>query len=121
MGHNDLGDHYYYLGDVQNAFKCYTNAREYLTIPIHIIEMCRHAVETSMELGKAETVVSYVAKLRQVPTSAEKAEVLTVLPAIQGVMDMEASNFKNAANHFLSIPFDQHGKIWKVGSIFAYF
>lgn len=45
MGHNDLGDHYYYLGDLLHALKCYTNARDYLTIPVHMIEMCMNAIK----------------------------------------------------------------------------
>ncbi|RLN10639.1 hypothetical protein BBJ28_00005218 [Nothophytophthora sp. Chile5] len=40
MGHNDLGDFYYQLGDLPAALKSFAQARDYCTTDKHIIEMC---------------------------------------------------------------------------------
>lgn len=45
MGYNDLGDHHYFMGDLNAALKCYSNAKDYLTIPTHIIEMCMNVIQ----------------------------------------------------------------------------
>lgn len=69
--------------------------------------------QTSMEIDGHPFIQSYVAKIRQVPTVAEKTNTLSLLPVILGMLDIEASSFKNAANHLLQIPFDQCAHIWK--------
>ena len=40
MGHNDLGDHYYNMGDLSNALKSYMRTRDYCTTPKHVVDMC---------------------------------------------------------------------------------
>lgn len=40
MGHNDLGELYYQLGDLPAALKSFAQARDYCTTDKHIIEMC---------------------------------------------------------------------------------
>lgn len=45
IGHLELGDHFYKTGDLTSALKCYSNTREYLTIPAHIVEMCLKVIE----------------------------------------------------------------------------
>ena len=114
MGYNELGDHYYYLGDLEKALKSYTQARDYLTIPSHIIEMCLKVIQTSMEARDYATIQTYITKLRQVPANLEKANSMSTISVIQGVVDMENRQFKSAAAYFLSISFDQTIHLWKV-------
>ena len=46
-GHDDLGDHYLDQGDLSNALKCYSRARDYCTSPKHIINMCLNVIKVS--------------------------------------------------------------------------
>jgi hypothetical protein len=45
MGQNDLGEHFYRVGDLTSALKCFINTRDYLTSPMHIVDMCCRVVE----------------------------------------------------------------------------
>lgn len=49
MGHNDLGEFYYQLGDLPAALKSFAQARDYCTTDKHIIEMCLNVSKVSYE------------------------------------------------------------------------
>jgi COP9 signalosome complex subunit 1 len=49
MGLNDLADHYYETGDLQNALKYYTKSREYCTTSSHIMEMYQNVIKVCDE------------------------------------------------------------------------
>ena len=44
-GHDDLGDHYLDCGDLANAMKCYSRARDYCTTGRHVINMCLNVIK----------------------------------------------------------------------------
>lgn len=44
-GHDDLGDHYLDCGDLNNALKCYSRARDYCTSGKHVINMCLNVIK----------------------------------------------------------------------------
>ncbi|XP_012590196.1 PREDICTED: COP9 signalosome complex subunit 1, partial [Condylura cristata] len=44
-GHDDLGDHYLDCGDLSNALKCYSRARDYCTSAKHVINMCLNVIK----------------------------------------------------------------------------
>ena len=46
-GHDDLGDHYLLCGDLHNALKCYSRARDYCTNAKHVISMCINVIKVS--------------------------------------------------------------------------
>jgi COP9 signalosome complex subunit 1 len=45
MGHNDLGDFYYEMGDLALALKSFAQARDYCTTDKHIIDMCFNVIK----------------------------------------------------------------------------
>lgn len=47
-GHDDLGDHYLDCGDLSNALKCYSRARDYCTSAKHVINMCLNVIKVSL-------------------------------------------------------------------------
>lgn len=49
-GHDDLGDHYLDCGDLNNALKCYSRARDYCTSGKHIVNMCINVIKVSWSL-----------------------------------------------------------------------
>jgi COP9 signalosome complex subunit 1 len=51
MGHNDLGELYYQLGDLPAALKSFAQARDYCTTDKHIIEMCLNVSKVCWESG----------------------------------------------------------------------
>lgn len=48
-GHDDLGDHYLDCGDLSNALKCYSRARDYCTSAKHVINMCLNVIKVSWD------------------------------------------------------------------------
>ena len=46
-GHDELGDHYLDYGDLSNALKCYSRARDYCTSSKHVIHMCLNVIKVS--------------------------------------------------------------------------
>ncbi|KAF3845679.1 hypothetical protein F7725_002757 [Dissostichus mawsoni] len=64
-GHDDLGDHYLDCGDLSNALKCYSRARDYCTSAKHVINMCLNVIKNWSH------VLSYVNKAESTPEIAE--------------------------------------------------
>lgn len=65
MGHNDLGDLYYDQGDLQNALKSYTRARDYCTSAAHVMQMCLNIIKVTVELGNYSHMSSFIKKAEQ--------------------------------------------------------
>ena len=50
-GHDDLGDHYLDCGDLSNALKCYSRARDYCTSAKHVINMCLNVIKVCLRVS----------------------------------------------------------------------
>ena len=66
-GHDDLGDHFLDCGDLANALKCYSRARDYCTSGRHVVNMCVNVIKVSVFLQNWSHVVSYVNKAMATP------------------------------------------------------
>ena len=44
-GHDDLAEHYLDSGDLTNALKCFSRARDYCTSAKHVINMCLNVIK----------------------------------------------------------------------------
>uniref|UniRef100_A0A3Q3L6Q7 G protein pathway suppressor 1 n=1 Tax=Labrus bergylta TaxID=56723 RepID=A0A3Q3L6Q7_9LABR len=94
-GHDDLGDHYLDCGDLSNALKCYSRARDYCTSAKHVINMCLNVIKVSVYLQNWSHVLSYVNKAESTPEIAEQRgerdsqnqAVLTKLKCAAGKME----------------------------------
>ncbi|XP_048653037.1 COP9 signalosome complex subunit 1 isoform X5 [Marmota marmota marmota] len=112
-GHDDLGDHYLDCGDLSNALKCYSRARDYCTSAKHVINMCLNVIKVSVYLQNWSHVLSYVSKAESTPEIAERGErdsqtqgVLTKLKCAAGLAELAARKYKQAAKCFLLASFD---------------
>lgn len=70
-GHDDLGDHYLNSGDLSNALKCYSRARDYCTSGKHVVNMCLNVIKVSIYLRNWSHVLSYVSKAESTPDFSE--------------------------------------------------
>lgn len=70
-GHDDLGDHHLSCGDLSNALKCYSRARDYCTSGKHVVNMCLNVIKVSIYLQNWSHVQSYVSKAESTPDFAE--------------------------------------------------
>ena len=48
-GHDDLAEHYLDSGDLSNALKCFSRARDYCTSAKHVINMCLNVIKVSKD------------------------------------------------------------------------
>ncbi|KAF4524160.1 hypothetical protein B566_EDAN010615 [Ephemera danica] len=83
-GHDDLGDHYLDCGDLSNALKCYSRARDYCTSGKHVVNMCLNVIK-----GKESNQT-----------------VLTRLKCAAGLAELTGRKYKTAAKHFLQANLD---------------
>ncbi|KAL3876179.1 hypothetical protein ACJMK2_034050 [Sinanodonta woodiana] len=110
-GHDDLGDHYLDCGDLSNALKCYSRARDYCTSPKHVVNMCLNVIKVSVYLQNWSHVQSYVNKAEATPELTEHGKdggqlVLTKLKCAAGLADLATKKYKSAAKYFLQASFD---------------
>ncbi|KAK2119463.1 cop9 signalosome complex subunit, partial [Saguinus oedipus] len=106
-GHDNLGDHYLDCGDLSNALKCYSRARDYCT-------SAKHVIKVSVYLQSWSHVLSYVSKAESTPEIAEQRgerdsqtqAILTKLKCAAGLAELAARKYKQAAKCFLLASFD---------------
>lgn len=111
-GHDDLGDHYLNCGELSNALKCYSRARDYCTSGKHVVNMCLNVIKVSVYLQNWSHVLSYCSKAESTPDFAEgngkdaNQSILTRLRCAGGLAELASRKYKNAAKLFLSANFD---------------
>ncbi|XP_026480669.1 COP9 signalosome complex subunit 1-like isoform X2 [Ctenocephalides felis] len=111
-GHDDLGDHYMDCGDLSNALKCYSRARDYCTSGKHVLNMCLNVIKVSVYLQNWSHVLSYVSKAESTPDFAEvlgkdlNQMITTRLKCAAGLAELATRKYKSAAKHFLAASID---------------
>lgn len=111
-GHDDLGDHYLDCGDLSNALKCYSRARDYCTSGKHVVNMCLNVIKVSVYLQNWSHVLTYVNKAEVTPEVAENNGkeanqlILTKLRCAAGLAELATRKYKSAAKNFLQASFD---------------
>ncbi|GBL92056.1 COP9 signalosome complex subunit 1 [Araneus ventricosus] len=111
-GHDDLGDHYLDCGDLSNALKCYSRARDYCTSGKHVVNMCLNVIKVSVYLQNWSHVLTYVNKAEATPevndVNSKDANqlVLTKLKSAAGLAELATRKYKSAAKNFLQASFD---------------
>ncbi|XP_005109229.1 COP9 signalosome complex subunit 1 isoform X1 [Aplysia californica] len=107
-GHDDLGDHYLDCGDLSNALKCYSRARDYCTSPKHVVNMCLNVIKVSVYLQNWSHVQSYVNKAEVTPDNNKEAyqSISSRLKCAAGLADLATRKYKSAAKYFLQVNFD---------------
>lgn len=111
-GHDDLGNHHLNCGDLPNALKCYSRARDYCTSGKHVVSMCLNVIKVSIYLQNWPHVLSYVSKAESTPDFevCPKANVdqgvFSTLKCAAGLAELSTKKYKAAAKHFLQVNFD---------------
>lgn len=104
MGNEDLGNHYYEIGDLVSASKAYSRMRDYCTTSNHIASMLFKMINVCIERNDWLGVSSYAGRLR---TSQMKPEdLIKIQPKMasaSGLSQMHAGQFFEAAKTFLSV------------------
>ncbi|KAE8752379.1 hypothetical protein FOCC_FOCC000851 [Frankliniella occidentalis] len=111
-GHDDLGDHYLDCGDLSNALKCYSRARDYCTSGKHVVNMCLNVIKVSVYLKNWSHVLSFINKAEATPDFSEvhgkdsNQTIMTRLKCAAGLAHLATKMYKPAAKHFLQANLD---------------
>lgn len=100
MGHNDLGNHYYAVGNLNEALKCFMRTRDYGTSTKHTIDMCLSIIRVSIEMGNFSHVINYVTKAETQPEQPTDLGVVAKLRAAAGLAHLDGCKYKQAALKF---------------------
>ncbi|KAI9989551.1 hypothetical protein PInf_019836 [Phytophthora infestans] len=101
MGHNDLGDFYYNLGDLASALKSFAQARDYCTTDKHIIEMCLNVSKVALHMRNFGHVTNYLTKLEQVSSSQSDPILKSKISSASGLVALHDKNYHAAASKFI--------------------
>ena len=112
-GQDDLGDHFVDGGDLANALKCYSRARDYCTSGRHVVTMCVNVIKVSVYLQNWSHVLSYVNKALATPelgdsktSNSDHLCLITRLRCAGGLADLMTRKYSSAAKQFLSASLD---------------
>ncbi|XP_065659701.1 COP9 signalosome complex subunit 1 isoform X4 [Hydra vulgaris] len=120
-GHDDLGDHCLDCGDLSNALKSYSRARDYSTCAQHTINMCLNVIKVSILMQNWAHVQTFVRKAEAIPELFEcptatnaniekqkkaNAVVIAKLKVALGLAELSQKQYKSAACSFLGVSFD---------------
>ncbi|KAH7474632.1 hypothetical protein PRIC1_013236 [Phytophthora ramorum] len=101
MGHNDLGDFYYELGDLPAALKSFAQARDYCTTDKHIVEMCLNVSKVALHMRNFGHVTNYLTKLEQVNSSQSDPILKSKIASAFGLVALHEKNYHAAASKFI--------------------
>jgi len=115
-GQDDLGEHYLDMGDLMNALKCFTRARDYCTTNKHILSMCFNVIKVSAYSNNWSLLLNYVNRAESTPelsqpqagkeASASRFQSITKLKCAAGLAELSNQKYKAAAKCFLQAQFD---------------
>ncbi|XP_012273585.1 COP9 signalosome complex subunit 1 isoform X2 [Orussus abietinus] len=111
-GNDDLGDHYLHCGDLGNALRCYSRARDYCTSGKHLVNMCLNVIKVSVYLQNWSHVLCYVNKAEITPDFAgmhgkeNNQSIITKLKVAGGLAELAIKKYKMAARLFLQASLD---------------
>jgi COP9 signalosome complex subunit 1 len=102
MGNEDLGTHYYTIGDLNNALKAYSRMRDYCTTAPHIASTAFRIIAVAIEQRNWLAVQSQVHKLRNIQLRPEEsARNQPKIQAATGLQQMSTADFREAALSFV--------------------
>ena len=102
-----------FSGDLANALKCYSRARDYCTSGKHVVSMCVNVIKVSVYLQNWSHVISYVNKALATPDlsdgnlkTVDHLTLVTRLRCAGGLADLMTRKYSAAAKQFLAASLD---------------
>jgi COP9 signalosome complex subunit 1 len=102
MGNEDIGSHYYRIGDLASAAKAYARMRDYCTTPAHIASTVFRMIAVAIEQRNWMTVSSQIIKIHNLQLkSDDSARYQIMISPTTGLHRMAAGEYRDAAGYFL--------------------
>lgn len=104
MGHDDLGQHYYQIGDLTNSAKAYHRERDVCTTVTHVVLMYLRLIQVSIDQANWLAVQSYIQRIQaQKEKYSDFNKLNAKLPAALGIASLCSGSFRTAAGKFLEV------------------
>lgn len=104
MGNEDLGKHFYAMGDLPKAFEAFSRMRQDVQVSKHIIDVSSHLIEVAIEMRNWVAVTSNTQKVRSVLTNSEEDKAMSpYLKAAEGLAEFDQTHYRQAAVSFLGV------------------
>lgn len=104
MGQEELGKHYYNIGEYGNAAKAYAKMRDYCTTQKHVADMTLRLVFVSIAQRNWNSVANYCTKLHTVSVKTDERErLLDIANVCQGLSGLAQGQFQYAAEQFMAV------------------
>lgn len=104
MGNEELGKHYYSIGDYPNAAKAYARMRGYCTTQKHVADMTLRLVLVSVAQKNWNSVATYCTKLHSATLKPEERERIDPIEtSCLGLGSLATGHYDTAANEFLKV------------------
>ncbi|CAG8981788.1 hypothetical protein HYALB_00004731 [Hymenoscyphus albidus] len=99
MGNEDLGKHFQAMGELQRAQEAYNRMRTDVSNAKHIIDVCKHQIDISVEMKQWIAVTSNAQKIRG---AMSEEPIQPYVAAAEGLSAFEQGDYLGAAMLFLS-------------------
>jgi COP9 signalosome complex subunit 1 len=103
IGHEDLGRHYYLIGDLPESHKSYQRMRDYCTSQKHVADMCLRLTLVCISQQSWMQAQSQISKVEALSLAEEEKQALRpIIDAVSGLLNMCGREYREAAEDFLS-------------------
>ncbi|KAI8069194.1 26S proteasome subunit RPN7-domain-containing protein [Gongronella butleri] len=80
-----LGDYYFDVGNMNDAFRHYSKTREFCTTSKHMVDLCFNMIKVHVESEQYHHLASYVARAEVIPQLPDKVNTLAALKCYQAI------------------------------------
>ncbi|KAI5290482.1 hypothetical protein KEM54_001406 [Ascosphaera aggregata] len=103
MGHEELAQHFYEIGALEESARSYNRMREYCTTASHVKTMLLKMMVVAVDRRQWIDLQTAITRLRGIDTRKCEAKLeAAILAAAQGLCYMSTGQYKQAASQFLS-------------------
>lgn len=102
MGNEDLGLHYYQIGDFPSAYRAYSRMREYCTTPKHVAEMNIKLALVAISQQNWLSLTSSIFRIQHTTLApTDSAKINPAIGPLLGLGALHTNDYRGAARHFL--------------------
>lgn len=99
LSYNDLGYHYYEIGNLLEAQRLFLRMRDYCNTYRHHADMAFSVISVIIDMGLFQTLPGYLSK------ASNSTDVLSVAKtkAVSGICQLNDKNYADASRHFFQV------------------
>ena len=101
-----MAEHQYSYGDLANALKNYSRAREYCSTAPQAVENCLAIIRISHEINNMTHIASQIVKAQSTPNAQNDPPTMAKLQASLSITKLESGKFRQVAQILTELDFE---------------